>query len=144
MQTKFFLILLSLTLIVSCHKKAIVKSNEDAIAGIDNIFVDASADISSTGAMYRIDSVKIIRDVLSVFVNYSGGCKEHHFDLISNGVYTKSSPPQIALCLKHINNEDMCRKLIMKELKFNISKIKCKGSKSLLVKIGEQSVEYIY
>jgi hypothetical protein len=81
-------------------------------------------------------------NILSVYVNYSGGCKPHVFDLVSNGMYSKSLPPQISVCLKHANNGDACRKLIMRELKFDISKLKYAGNKTVVVKLGDKEVNY--
>jgi hypothetical protein len=145
MLKKISLILFStLLLLTACHKKAMVQSNDAAADGLDKVIVDAKADMTATGNLYHIDSIRIQGNVLSAFVNYSGGCKEHSFELISNGIYDKSNPPQIALCLKHKSNEDMCRKLIMRELKFNISSIKIKGKKSLVVNLGSEHVTYTY
>ncbi len=107
-----------------------------------NVTVDAQADMSTTGAAYNVDSISVEGDVLSVFVNYSGGCKEHSFELLSNGMYAKSLPPQISVCLKHTNNEDNCRKLVMQELKFNIAALHYKGNGATIVKLGDKKVTF--
>ncbi len=146
--------IISALLFYSCHKKQITQTtkasvsnektgvNQAEIPEIKNAVVNAEVDMTNTGAMYTVDSIKIDNDVLSVFVNYSGGCKEHSFDLYSNGMYAKSLPPQLSLCLKHTNNGDACRKLIMKELKFNISNLKYAGKNTVILKLGDKRVTY--
>ncbi|MGZ4061154.1 MAG: hypothetical protein ACXVPU_19135, partial [Bacteroidia bacterium] len=96
----------------------------------------------STGSPYNVDSLAVNGDILSIFVNYGGGCKEHTFELVSDGMYSKSLPPQISVCLKHTNNSDNCRKLVMRELKFNISKLKYTGSKTVTIKLVDKQINY--
>jgi hypothetical protein len=110
---------------------------------IPKAIVDANTDMASTGNPYNIDSLSISGDTLSVFVNYSGGCETHSFDLYSNGMYAKSSPPQLSLCLKHSGKTDQCKKLIMKELKFNVTDLKYKGSDKVILKIADQRIAYV-
>ncbi len=148
---------ISATLFSSCHKKQINQTTsspasvaveptkppqEAALPEIKNAIVDAETDMANTGAMYTVDSIKINNDTLSVFVNYSGGCKEHSFDLYSNGMYAKSLPPQLSLCLKHTNNGDACRKLVMKELKFTINNLKYPGKNTVVLKLGDKKATY--
>ena len=149
-------VLLSAQLFISCHnKKMSDTSNEtpaanttaanqnNASADVKAVTVDPKADMMNTGASYSVDSLAISGDILSVFVNYSGGCKEHSFELLSNGMYAKSMPPQATVCLKHTNNDDACRKLVMQELKFNVSGIKYKGGNgTTVIKLGDRQVTY--
>lgn len=143
---------LSMLLFVGCHKKDINKTSSSstvsdskkqiALPEIKNAIVDTELDISNMGAMYSVDSLRINKDTLSVFVNYSGGCKEHVFDLYSNGNYAKSLPPQLSLFLKHNSNDDACRELIMKELKFNVSNLKYPGKNTVILKLGSNKITY--
>ena len=147
-------ILLSATLFLACHKKetnktttiATLKSSSESknIAPIiKDAIVDPETDLMNTGAAYTVDSLRINGDILSIFINYSGGCSEHSFDLYSNGMYAKSLPPQLSLCLRHTNNDDACRELISQELKFNIIKLRYPGKNTVVLKIGDkQRVTY--
>jgi len=154
MQKNFtIIILLSTTLFLACHKKEMAKNtvaaeskqeNKNSTPVIKEAIIDSEVDLVNTGAAYNIDSIKIDDDVLSIFVNYSGGCKEHSFELYSNGMYAKSLPPQLPLSLKHTNNDDSCRELVTQELKFNINKLKYPGKNTVILKVGEkQRVSYI-
>lgn len=136
-----------IALISACHKKALVRSSKkkdtvvvasNVASEIKNMIIDPEYTILNTGTAYIIDSAKVNGDILSIFVNYSGGCKTHSFDLYSNGAYGKSLPPQISVSLKHNGNEDACRQLITQELKFNISKLKYQGQNTVIVDLGNK------
>jgi hypothetical protein len=140
------------SLFSACHKKTIIKSNDTALTKTEaaddykgsetkKIIVDKTLDVQKLGgSATRIDSLEINGDILSIFVNYGGGCKEHIFELYSDGTYAKSLPPIATLYLKHINNNDGCRRLVIRELKFDISAIKFKGT--LNIKVADQSIQY--
>ena len=150
LQRFIFPILVLSILFSACHKKAILSTNaavhvnktsSAASSEIKNIIIDSKLDGANIGgASFNVDSLAIAGDVLSIFVNYSGGCKEHTFELYSNKMYAKSLPPQLILYLKHINNEDGCRRLITQELKFNISAVKY--TNSLILKVANKSIKY--
>ena len=156
--TTIGVLFLSAAIFFSCHKKQINKTDSASASvvatqeekqetppanEVKNAIVDTETDMANTGSIYRVDSMKINNDTLSVFVNYSGGCKEHSFDLYSNGMYAKSLPPQLSLCLRHTNNGDACRKLIMKELKFTINNLKYQGKNTVILKLGDKKATYV-
>ncbi len=94
---------------------------------------------------FKLESIQCDGDVLLVNIQYSGGCKDHSFELITNGIYLKSMPPQLMLTLEHQNNGDVCRELINKTLAFNVSGIQYKGSNELWLKVnGEKGKEVLY
>lgn len=144
----------SLALITACHKKTrtariacghnptITKLNNNDTSQIKMVIVDRNINMSDTGTAYTIDSVKINNDILSLFVNYSGGCKTHSFELLSNGAYAKSLPPQVSISLKHIGNDDACRQLITQELKFNVSKLKYQGQNTVILNLRNKARIY--
>lgn len=143
-------ILVSSLLFGACHKKASTNSSavgakkEEKKEQIKNAIVTPEIDLTNTGNAYVIDSLALSGDILSIFVNYSGGCKEHSFDLYSNGMFAKSLPPQLSLCLKHTGNDDACRELIMKELKFNVSTLRYSGKNTVVLKFKDKRVTYNY
>jgi len=94
---------------------------------------------------YSIDSLFIRSEILHVRINYSGGCKEHLFQLFSNGMFGKSLPPQVSVYLYHNSNGDNCRELINKELEFNISQLKYNSSKNIIINFDDtHKVNYYY
>lgn len=130
----------------ACHNKAAVQTTgmETTSKSEKAIVITQDNALAGAGDAIVIDSLSLQADVLSIFVNYSGGCKEHSFQLYFNGMYSKSLPPQANFVLKHEANGDACRQLILKELKFNIADAKFKGSNSMLIKIADKSLLYKY
>ena len=63
---------------------------------------------------FTINSIVIKGSILHVDIQYSGGCKPHQFDLITNMMMTKSMPPQLSLYIDHNANGESCRE-VMKE-----------------------------
>ena len=121
-------IILSLLLLSNCKINSPANDNN-----IKHIIIDTKANMLDTGDAYTIDSIKLNKDILSLFVNYSGGCQQHSFELYNNGISTHSLPPQTSISLKHIGNKDMCRQLISEEVKFNISSLKDKSKSPLIL-----------
>lgn len=72
---------------------------------------------------YKIKNAEINGDILTLNITYSGGCEPHNFELMFNGMFMKSLPRKAGLYLKHESNGDICKKLILLELKYNLSSI---------------------
>lgn len=142
---------ISIVLFASCHNREltgnnnVTKTSDETVNSANEIkeVVINSSENFFAGAFYKVDSIEITNDTLSVFVAYSGGCKEHSWDLSTNGVYNKSHPPEINLCLKHTSNGDACRQLIRKEIKFNITKLRYRGKKAIDINLGAYTVRYL-
>ena len=139
------LLLFLLIFSCACRTKTFPRSKQfDAVKDFDvvkELILDTKVDIGNIGGVQtNIDSLKINGDILSIFVNYSGGCMKHDFSLYTNGMYSKSLPPKVTLFLKHINNDDACRELVMNELKFDIKQLKSTGS--LSIRVGNKYIMY--
>lgn len=82
-----------------------------------------------TGDAYRIMNAKIYGKQLRLIVSYGGGCEEHEFDLRFNNAYMEQdeAPTQINLDLFHNANEDRCRSMVTKELRFDLSALQRSG-----------------
>ncbi|MFZ6052692.1 hypothetical protein [Halocola ammonii] len=100
-----------------------------------SVTVDRSYHFRETDP-YDIDSIWMAGDTIHIKVQYGGGCEEHEFKLMTNGDYAKSMPPQMTLHLEHENNNDRCRALIMKELKFDLKPIRNPSAENLLIRIN--------
>ena len=95
------------------------------------------------GDLFTINSYSTDGDILSINVQYSGGCEDHDFDLYFNGALKKSLPPQATLCLTHNSNGDICKALIQDTLEFNISELK-QNNDSVIININDnkEQIEY--
>ena len=78
-------------------------------------------------ASYNISKANLNGDILSIIVEYSGGCKQHRWALIGSKSFMKSLPPKKGLFLEHNSQNDVCRKLITDTLLFDASTAKYPG-----------------
>jgi hypothetical protein len=70
---------------------------------------------------YDILSSKITKDILTVAVKYGGGCRQHKFELRSNG---QPSATVFELHLLHLTTDDHCRRLLLDTLQFDLSPLR--------------------
>ena len=102
----------------SCSNKNISKEPEAVTkSGILTDDMAAYGDNANT----EIVSASITGSVISIEVNYSGGCEEHEFILLGSKLIAKSLPPKRGITLHHNSNGDSCRELKNEVLKFDIS-----------------------
>lgn len=95
--------------------------------------------------LYQIDSMVFHQSsILSIYVQYSGGCEEHQFELLANDGYLKSIPPQKMLHLIHHANGDACRSIQYKKLDFDVSNLKYNGHQEIALKLRKESIIYKY
>ena len=124
---KPFAILSLLTLIAfSCNNSPDV--HEDNLSS-KIILTSSSAEYSSY-ASYRsivnsdpfvLDSAIFNCDSISIIVSYSGGCKQHTFEIIWSENLSDTEPPQTGMIILHDANDDACEAYITETLTFSVS-----------------------
>ena len=96
------------------------------------VSINASAPVMITNELpetfqldpFTLQNVSLDGCLLTVDVNYGGGCKEHEFELfMSPSVFGESFPAQANLWLKHNGNGDICRGLVSEKLEFDITAV---------------------
>lgn len=96
----------------------------------------------------KIKSATISGNIMTLEVTYSGGCKDHEFQLIGREMISKSLPPIRSVKLVHTGNEDMCDALIMKTLKFDIRELayKKEAGSEIMLKLSDldESLKYTF
>jgi hypothetical protein len=71
-----------------------------------------------------INTAEIRGDSLELSVQYGGGCRDHEFGLVTNGIFAESYPVQTWVKLAHDANGDMCKALVSSVLRFDLSPLK--------------------
>ena len=120
---------------------------EDSVSNtIPTVTIDRSLDRLAPNDNFNVQSLTIEDSIFTVALTYSGGCKEHSFEMFSDGNYAKSWPPQLTLFLKHEGNEDHCRMMIVDTLRFDVSNVKYHKGNELILRMNnaKQTVRYIY
>jgi hypothetical protein len=75
-------------------------------------------------ARFVLDSVRIDGDIITLTVEYSGGCSEHEFELhMSPVAFMESLPVQANLYLRHADFDDPCRAWIKSTISFDLRPI---------------------
>lgn len=145
-------LLLGLAACKSAKKASLENQGENAIENLsmeNNTYPEVIIDMnrfSEDSDPFTLKSHEINGDTLSLLVSYSGGCQEHSFDLIGNGTYAKSLPPQSRLRLIHDANDDNCRSLIETNLKFNVKELRYPGTDVLVIFVegSDERIMYRY
>lgn len=116
---------------------------------VKNIKIDKEFVKEGKNMMMNIEAAALeekAKGLLKLIISYSGGCKEHDFELISKGNYLKTNPPKINLYLIDNQKEDPCRSIITDTLFFNLEHIKYPSGDKLILLINdsEKTIEYAY
>ena len=139
-NTRIFIYIAIIAILLAlpnCKTKQTTSSSNETTTDIKELIIDIKANMNEQGDPYTIDSLHINNNILSIFIQYSGGCTQHDFNLYNNSITTRSLPPQTPVNLKHNSNQDMCRQLISEELKFNIAKLKTNKDSSVVLIFGD-------
>ena len=78
---------------------------------------------------HKITGHQINGNELKIYIEYSGKCKNHEFELKSNGMYLKSNPPKLPLYLTHVYKAKQCDDLVKDSLLFDVSSAKYNKNK---------------
>jgi hypothetical protein len=70
---------------------------------------------------FTIQSASLSESVLTVTVQYAGGCEDHLFTLEGSEQISKSLPPIRSIRLVSSGKKDLCKALIVKTLTFDVT-----------------------
>lgn len=87
------------------------KKNKNESSIIEGKISDSFGDLK-TGDRYSVNAVRVEGNMMYVDLSYSGGCKEHVFNVYGSNAIAKSLPPIRAIKINHNANEDHCRAMI--------------------------------
>ena len=133
---KLFFAVLFTGILFGCANKAI-KGNGDGQT-IKKAPMNLKATLGKskeTSDPLTIQKATVKGNNLILEVSYSGGCKDHAFELSGNEMISKSLPPIRSVRLIHKSNGDGCEALLTQTLHFDISELAYKkeaGSEIML------------
>ena len=94
--------------------------------------------------LFQVKGVAIKDNIISIDVQYSGGSKEHTFELFSNQMLMKSLPPKMNLFLQHQANGDLAKALKTETLLFDLTLLNAPpGTTILLMNNYDQGIELL-
>ncbi len=92
--------------------------DDDAIRALQTV-----GELPAHGDAIRIASARIEGTTLLVEVEHGGGCAEHEYALYWNGACGESYPLSCGVRLVHDAHGDMCRAMLSRKLRFDVSAI---------------------
>lgn len=143
------------TIIFGCKTKQPVVKEEDGLGMMQELLtkndgfitVDKAYSGPAKGDAFTIQDMSVKGDSLHIAVQYSGGCQDHTFEMITHGNMLKSLPPQLPLYLEHQGNGDNCRSLITKKLAYDLKPLRTQSGKKVKVFVNDDKskmVEYTW
>jgi hypothetical protein len=145
---KFFPILIFTVLLTACglHKN---NSTGDSAQTNSNVMLTATiGEVNVPSDPVTISDIRVKGNKLFIDVSYSGGCKEHTFQLVGSSMIAKSLPPIRHMQLIHESNDDKCKKMVMQTLEVDIKALAYQqqaGSEIFLTIDGwKDRIEYTY
>ena len=86
-----------------------------------------------------IREAEIEGDVLSLRVQFGGGCRTHDFYLVASSLFMESEPPQVNVLLSHDGHGDLCRAFLTEDLAFDLGPLKRKDLEGFTGAPGTES-----
>lgn len=129
------LLIFSLLVLSSCHSSKDLGQKEEKTEQVTTGIPAVKTEIgfSRETDPCRIYSLDVSGTVLNIAVEYGGGCREHSFELYTDGVIMKSLPPKQRFFLKHDADSDMCKALIRDTLSFELNGIRPTGTELVVI-----------
>ena len=72
----------------------------------------------------NINAAEVKGDSLWMTVSFGGGCRGHSFLLLADGAWMESYPVQTGVRLSHEDNNDTCKALVTRLLKWDLVPLK--------------------
>lgn len=145
---KLFPILIFAVIVSACglHKN---NSNGDSGQTNSNVMLTATiGEVNVPSDPLSISDIRIQGNKMFIDVSYSGGCKDHSFQLIGSSMIAKSLPPIRHIQLVHESNDDACRMMVLKTIEVDIKALAYQqeaGSEIFLTIDGwKDRIEYTY
>jgi len=122
---RIILYLLAIIAALSCNKVTNNPENnfksELTIKGSSSEFLNLrSGNISAKNDPFVLNDFKIEDDSIYISVSYSGGCKQHSFEIVWSEELIETEPPSTSLIIMHNANGDNCEAYITETLLFSI------------------------
>ncbi|MBL7898677.1 MAG: hypothetical protein JNJ99_09095 [Crocinitomicaceae bacterium] len=132
MKRILFFVMLALVLTGMSCKSMREKKQEKNGGSIPSAILVENMDEYRDNADFTITAVGVEGNIMTIDVQYSGGCQKHEFTLIGMKAIQKSLPPKRGVILFHNSNGDNCRSIVEEKLQFDISVLAYEGGEIIL------------
>ncbi len=94
---------------------------------------------------------RVVGDTLLLGIQYGGGCREHRFALLVDPVFMESQPVQVVARLSHDADGDLCRALLGRTLRFDLTGLRQQfaasygvGSGTVVIRLEGRPITYTF
>ena len=108
---------------ISCNKKDIVLISDNISYSEDNILYSDVLENNIESDDFFLNSTQRQDSLLFVEVSYSGGCSDHSFMVIWDGIIYESNPPQANIIISHDANGDACEAFLTENLVIDLKQV---------------------
>ena len=102
----------------------------------DEIIVDNDLFTNAPNDAFKLISVQITDNQMTMEVEYAGGCGDVSFKLIGNEEVMASAPPQRKIRLS-LEDNDQCETLLRKTLRFSLTPAQVQDYNELILKLED-------
>lgn len=142
---KIILLVIAIVSLQSCVKTNDPLPSFVGISQADDIITDSNLYTHAPSDSFKILNAQVTGSQLEIKVEYGGGCGNANFKLIAAEELLKSTPPQRSIRLS-LDDQDKCKKLIVKDLIFDLTSAQASGYTTLILQLKEwkNSLPYQY
>lgn len=149
MKSISLIFIISVLLSCGAEKPAVTGDTSDSTAKPGEMKITAIiGEKSKTSDPFTISSVSVDGNTMTIEVTYSGGCKDHSFQMTGSSMIAKSLPPIRTIQLTHASGGDECKKMIIQQIKVDVSALAYKqesGSEIFLTLEGwKEKIKYTF
>jgi hypothetical protein len=93
-------------------------------------------------ASFTVTDHTLDGDVLTLDVEYAGGCADHEFDVWWGGALAPSIPPVLPLEVQHYSNGDSCEAIVTDTIAIDLSSLAAVDDElRIQIVVGEQGTQ---
>lgn len=96
------------------------------IDDIESIIIDNTGFENAAQDPYDIHNVSVNMGLIHFTIGYSGGCKNHSFQLYAKEEFMESDPVQVDIMLSHDDKDDLCEAYVRDTIVFDLTALKQK------------------
>lgn len=130
----FLQIYIATSLVISCNKNDTVNTSVDSVSDVSSTVLRINKETFdeinsnrikniSEGDILTINNGTREGDILQLSVSYSGGCMQHSFEIIWDGLVYTDNPCYMNLLIIHRGNNDTCEALISETIIVNLKEL---------------------
>lgn len=140
---KIILLVIAIVSLQSCVKTDGPIPSFVGVSQADDIIIDSNLYTNAPSDSFKILNAQVTGSHLEIKVEYSGGCGNANFKLIAAEELLESNPPQRRIRLS-LDDQDECRSMIVRDLKFDLTSAQANGYNTLILQLREWETSLPY